>query len=71
MTSDSRVAEGHIVAFGSTLTGTHDGMWPGRPATGRPFAMNGMNLERHEDDRVVEHFSFPDLLGLFRQLGFM
>jgi hypothetical protein len=22
-------------------------------------------------DRVVEHFSFPNLLGLFRQLGFM
>jgi hypothetical protein len=27
-----------------------------------------MNLERLADGKVVEHFSYPDLLGLFRQL---
>jgi predicted ester cyclase len=28
-----------------------------------------MNLERFENGKVVEHFSYPDLLGLLRQLG--
>jgi hypothetical protein len=27
-----------------------------------------MNLERFEDGKVIEHFSYPNLLGLFRQM---
>ena len=64
------VAEGNLVAFRWAFRGTHDGMWLGRPATNRAFVLNGMNLERFEGELVVEHFSYPDLLGLFRQLGF-
>lgn len=62
------VADETLVAFRWSFTGTHDGTWLGRPASGRSFRLNGMNLERLEDGRIVEHFSFPDLLGLFRQL---
>ena len=56
------------IAFRWSFTGTHDGPWLGRQPTGRSFTLNGMNLERLDGGRVVEHFSFPDLLGLFRQL---
>ena len=66
------VAEGDLVAFRWAFKGTHDGTWLGRPATNRPFVLSGMNLERFDPGTglVVEHFSYPDLLGLFRQLGF-
>jgi len=66
------VAADDLVAFRWAFTGTHDGLWLGRPATNRPFVLNGMNLERFDPATglVVEHFSYPDLLGLFRQLGF-
>lgn len=65
------VADGDLVAFRWSFTGTHTGTWMGREATNRPFVLNGMNLERFDGDLVVEHFSYPDLLGLLRQLGFV
>jgi predicted ester cyclase len=66
------VAQGDLVAFRWAFTGTHDGTWLGRPATNRAFVLSGMNLERFDpaSGLVVEHFSYPDLLGLLRQLGF-
>jgi predicted ester cyclase len=63
------VAEGDLVAFRWAFRGTHDGTWLGRPATNRAFVLQGMNMERFEGELVVEHFSYPDLLGLLRQLG--
>ena len=65
------VASGSLIAFRWEFTGTHDGTWLGRPATGKRFTLTGMNMERIDASRVVEHHSYPDLLGLFRQLGFM
>jgi steroid delta-isomerase-like uncharacterized protein len=64
------VASGQLVAFRWHFTGTHDGPWLGRPATGKTFTLTGINMERIDHGRIVEHFSYPDLLGLFRQLGF-
>jgi predicted ester cyclase len=64
------VAERDLVAFRWSFTGTHTGLWLGREPTNRPFLLNGMNMERFEKNLVVEHFSYPDLLGLLRQLGF-
>jgi steroid delta-isomerase-like uncharacterized protein len=62
------VGDGNLVAFRWTFSGTHAGTWFGRPATNRQVVLHGMNLERFEDGRVVEHFSYPNLVGLFRQL---
>ena len=62
------VTQDDLMAFRWSFTGTHTGPWLGRPATGRTFTLNGMNLERIADGLIVEHFSYPDLLGLFRQL---
>jgi steroid delta-isomerase-like uncharacterized protein len=63
------VGDDRLVAFRWSFTGTHDGPWLGRPATGRAFVLNGINLERVDGGRIVEHWSYPDLLGLLRQLG--
>ena len=65
------VAQDDLVAFRWAFRGTHDGTWLGRPATNRPFTLSGMNLERFDPATglVIEHFSYPDLLGLLRQLG--
>jgi predicted ester cyclase len=69
MTIHDLVVEGNLVALRWSFQGTHDGTWLGRPATGRTFTLNGMNLERLDGNRIVEHWSYPDLLGLLRQLG--
>jgi steroid delta-isomerase-like uncharacterized protein len=63
------VAGDDLIAFRWSFTGTHTGQWLGRPPTNRPFVLSGMNLERIDGGRIVEHFSYPDLLGLLRQLG--
>ena len=65
------VASGHLIAFRWEFTGTHDGTWLGWPATGKRFTLAGMNMERIEASHIVEHHSYPDLLGLYRQLGFV
>jgi steroid delta-isomerase-like uncharacterized protein len=63
------VGEGDLIAYRWTFSGTHGGTWFGYPATNRQVVLHGMNLERFENGKVVEHFSFPNLVALFRQLG--
>src|SRR5437867_6239158 len=69
MTIDEILVDGDLVAFRWAFEGTNDGPWLAGPATNRPFTLVGMNLERFEGSRIVEHFSYPNLLGLMRQLG--
>lgn len=33
------------------------------------MTMSGINIERFENGKVVEHWSNPDLLGMMQQLG--
>lgn len=63
--------DGDHVAIRWTMSGTQSGPWAGRPASGKTMQMQGMNLERLENGKIVEHFSYPDLMGAFMQLGFI
>jgi steroid delta-isomerase-like uncharacterized protein len=60
-----------MVAFRWTMSGTQDGSWQGRPPTGKKMTMPGMNMERLEDGKIVEHWSNPNILSAFMQLGFI
>lgn len=63
------IAEGDLVAFNWSLTGTNTGSLRGAPPTGKTMTMRGINIERFENGKVVEHWSNPDLLGMMQQLG--
>ena len=69
LTMEDLTLDGDRLAYRWTMRGTHLGTWLGRPATGKPLAMSGMNLERFADGVIVEHFSFPDVFGALQQLG--
>jgi len=65
------IVEGDHVAIRWTMSGTQDGPWAGRPASGKTMQMQGMNLERLENGYIVEHHSYPDLMTAFMELGFI
>jgi predicted ester cyclase len=62
------LVDGDMIAWRWTLTATHSGPFAGVAATGRRATMTGMNIQRVESGRVVEHWSNVDQLGLLRQV---
>jgi predicted ester cyclase len=66
---DNLFGDGDRVAFTWTFTGTHTGNLGVVPPTGRQVTVTGVNVERVAGGRVVEHWSSPDNLGMFQQLG--
>ncbi|NMB88218.1 MAG: ester cyclase [Chloroflexi bacterium] len=67
---DDIIVEADRVAFRWTARGTDTGGFLGRPPTGKPVELAGMNMERISDGKIAEHWSFPDNLSLVQQLGF-
>lgn len=63
------IAEGDLVASRFTLTGTNTGDFMGMPATGRPVSVQGVDIMRFRDGKVVEHWGITDELALLQQLG--
>lgn len=66
---DDLVAEGDRVACRWTARGTHDGVFMGVPASGRPAVFVGCDIFRVADDRLVEAWVVSDLLGVMQQIG--
>jgi predicted ester cyclase len=60
------VAEGDVVVVRWTVHGVHQGVLWGRPPTGEPFAIEGVNIFRVRDGRIVERRSFLDPVGIVR-----
>jgi steroid delta-isomerase-like uncharacterized protein len=56
-----------VVAY--TLTGTHDGEFHGIAPTGKKIEINGIQIGRFEDGKIVERWGSSDELGIFTQLG--
>ena len=63
------ILQGDLMAFQWEMKGTNTGPYLGRPASGNPIRIVGMNLERLAEGKVVEHWSYPDKLALMQQLG--
>jgi steroid delta-isomerase-like uncharacterized protein len=66
---ENMVTDGHLLAFRSTMRGTHRGEFFGIAATGREVTVNLVDMVRIEDGRFVEQWGGPDMLDLARQLG--
>lgn len=74
------VAEGDIVAFNSTMTGTHTGTLsvptatlrvPGLPPTGKKISVVHMHFVRMVDGRATDLWHVWDTPTMLRQLGVM
>jgi steroid delta-isomerase-like uncharacterized protein len=63
------LADGDLVAYRATLTGTQTGPLQGIPATGRAFSAQQMHFLRMRDGKASEHWACRDDLGMLMQLG--
>ena len=63
------IIEGDYMAFQWEMSGTNTGPNMGRPASGNPIRIIGMNMERLENGKIVEHWSYPDKLAALQQIG--
>ena len=63
------LAEGDLVAYRATLTGTQTGPLLGIPPTGKPFSAQQMHFLRMRDGKASEHWACRDDLGMLMQLG--
>lgn len=70
-TVEDIIAEGDLVACRFTMTGTHTGDFAGTPASGRPVSVEGVDIMRFRDGRVVEHWGITDQFTLLQQLGLL
>ncbi len=68
-TEEAMIAEGELVMYRGTLTGTNTGPLMGMPPTGKPMTMGEMHVMRVRDGKLVEHWALFDLLGMMQQLG--
>jgi predicted ester cyclase len=64
-----QIAQSDLVANRVIWRGTHTGEFAGIPATGRPIELEGINMFKVKDGRVVEQWAELDFLGLLQQIG--
>lgn len=69
VTVDAAIAEGDVVAFRSTMRGTHKGEFLGIAPTGREVTVGLVDMLRLENGRFAEQWGGPNLLDMARQLG--
>lgn len=63
------VGQGDAVATSWLWTATHQGDFPGYPATGLPVLMSGATIYSFdEDDLICGHWQISDRLSVFQQL---
>lgn len=52
-----------------TASATQTGPFMGHEPTGRPMAIDVIDIARFQDGRMIEHWGVPDRLGAMMQLG--
>jgi steroid delta-isomerase-like uncharacterized protein len=71
VTANKIIAEGDHVCNYYTVTATHQGDWMGMPATGKAMNVDGIEIVRIADGKVVEHWEVFDAVKMMQQLGVM
>jgi steroid delta-isomerase-like uncharacterized protein len=66
---DQIVAEGSMVSYRGTESGTHKAEFLGIPATGKSATWTEIQFFRFQDGKVAEHWVDVDLFSWFQQLG--
>ncbi len=69
VTAEDWITEGDKVVARFTLTGTHRGEFLGMPPSGKTIKIEGIDIVRVANGKLVEHWGSTDNLGLMEQLG--
>lgn len=69
VTIELLVANGDMVSYRATETGTNTGTFLGIPATGKKATWTEIQFLRIADGKVVEHWVDVDIFSWFQQLG--
>jgi steroid delta-isomerase-like uncharacterized protein len=64
-----QIADGDKVVERWTAGGTQEGDFMGVPATGKHIEIEGMDISRIEDGKIVEHWTQMDAMAMMQQLG--
>ena len=63
------VAEDNLVIVFLNFTGTHKGIFQGRPPTNKTVKIRSADLYKVENEKIVEHWDVVDQLDLLQQTG--
>lgn len=63
------VAEDSLVIVFLNFTGTHKGIFQGRPPTNKTVNLRSADLYKIENEKIVEHWDVVDQLDLLQQTG--
>jgi steroid delta-isomerase-like uncharacterized protein len=66
--AEDLLVDGDAIAWRWALTGTHVGTFAGVAPTGRRITLRGVNFQRLEGDRVVEHWTMVDVFAATQAL---
>ena len=69
ITVEEMISEGNTVVARITVRGTHIGDFMGIPATGKAFAVKGMDMLHVVDGKATEVWHYEEEEGLWQQLG--
>lgn len=69
LTVERQIAEGDWVVTVVTARGTHRGAWLGIAPTGRPLVFTGVNVDKVEGGRIVEHGGAANMLEPLLEAG--
>jgi steroid delta-isomerase-like uncharacterized protein len=69
VTVEDLIAEGDKLVARNTVTGTHQGEYPGIPATGKSVIYNEIFIFRFGNSRITETWAVVDVLSQMKQLG--
>ena len=61
--------EASCVVTRVTGRGTHQGEWMGIQPTGREISLRGINIDRVQDGKIIEHWGEADTVGMLMQMG--
>ena len=71
MDAHEMVAEGDMVCVRATMAGTQQGEFMGMPPSGKHFEVEGFDMCRVRDGRIVDHWGLFDSMAMMQQLGAM
>lgn len=69
VTVDGQIAEGDIVVTWWTMHGTHLGEFGGVKPTGKAIVLNGVNVQKIRDDRILEEWGGSNSLDELLRIG--
>ena len=69
LTIENQISEGEWVVTSYSVTGTFTDEWFGMKPTGKPITFTGVNVDRIQDGKIIEHGGAANLLEPLMKAG--